>query len=131
MSAGFGYITPPTQRNPARGSFFEKITKNANSQRITGGKDILVTQTASGVTISSKAKPIAGTANVASGLPCKITGGNSLSGYTVDVYAAGRNNSRTGTAKLYLLEIASTYTLPVGSWVIGFTAVGGIVGGTE
>jgi len=30
-----------------------------------------------------------------------------------------------------MLEIASTYTLPVGSWVMGFPNAGGITGGSE
>ena len=68
---------------------------------------------------------------IASGAPCKITGGNSLMGYNVDLYANGRFKPATGTGILHLLEVAAMSNLPVGSWVVGWNVQQALTGGND
>ena len=135
MSSGFGFINPPSKRNPARGKFFVDLAKSSNAGRITGGPGILVSQTGSGVTISAKTTATTSKSEVASeaqvAVPCKITGGNSVQGYTVKVYANGKDEASTDTGILSLLEVNCTSDLPSGSWVIGFATNLTLTGGTE
>ena len=66
-----------------------------------------------------------------SAVPCQITGGNSLEGYTVNVYARGKDEAVTDVGTLSLLEVSCTSSLPEGAWVMGHPATLALTGGTE
>lgn len=64
-------------------------------------------------------------------VPCKITSGNSLDGYQVEIYGNGVGKALTGYGVLMILEISATSNLPVGSWVLGFPGGTVVTGGNE
>jgi hypothetical protein len=60
--------------------------------------------------------------------PCKIV---SKSGafYNVDKYENGIDNAKTGTAKVYVLQLNFADTLPVGTWIVASESQIGTTGG--
>lgn len=131
-------ITPiqtPQVGQPPLASWGTAVANQLNAMRITGdGKNIFVSQSPNGVSIRYKdnvKKTKGGGEVVASGVPCKITGGNSLTGYNVDTYANGRFKPKTGTGILHLLEVAAMSNLPVGSWVVGWNVQQALTGGND
>lgn len=68
---------------------------------------------------------------ISAGIPCQTTGGNSLEGYEVNLYANGIKNPISGTGILTLVEVSAASDLPVGSWVIGFPHNTVVTGGNE
>ena len=69
--------------------------------------------------------------SMVAGVPCKVTGGNAVIGFAVDVYADGIGETSTGSGTLYILEVAASAVLPVGAWVMGWPNVTLITGGSE
>lgn len=64
-------------------------------------------------------------------IACRVTGGNSVEGYSVNLYANGFDAPISGHGILRLLEIAAVSTLPEGAWVLGHPNVITITGGSE
>jgi len=64
-------------------------------------------------------------------IPCKITSGNSVEGYQVDLYGDGLDKSVTDTGILYILEVSALSHLAVGSFVLGFAGTTLVTGGNE
>lgn len=66
-----------------------------------------------------------------SSFPCRITGGSTAGGYTVDIHANGKNQAKTGTGTLEVLELLRGDNLRVGSWIVGHRTSVTITGGTD
>ena len=64
---------------------------------------------------------------------CKVTGGNSQSGYTVQVYPNGRwdEGGTESSATLFVPDIALDSDLPSGTWIIGHKALLPATGGND
>ena len=62
---------------------------------------------------------------------CYVTGGNAESGFNVTLYANGKEQTSTGSGKLYAAELAVNSTIPNGSWIIGHRAMLVETGGNE
>ena len=64
---------------------------------------------------------------------CKVTGGNSQSGYTVTVYPNGRwdEGGTESSATLFVPDIALDSDLPSGTWIIGHKALLHATGGND
>lgn len=62
-------------------------------------------------------------------VPCLVKGGSSLSGYTVDVYADGISEPKTGVGVLFILEISGISAISTGSWVMGLPSAMAVTGG--
>lgn len=62
---------------------------------------------------------------------CNVTGGNAETGFNVTLYANGKDQSSTGTGKLFAAELAINSTIPTGSWMIGHRAMLVETGGNE
>lgn len=62
---------------------------------------------------------------------CQVTGGSSGAGYTVNLYAEGKNSASTGSGILYVPELALNSTIPSGSWMIAHKASLKVTGGNE
>lgn len=62
---------------------------------------------------------------------CQVIGGSSDAGYTVTLYAEGKNSASTGRGILYVPELALNSTIPGGSWLIAHKASLKVTGGTE
>ena len=62
---------------------------------------------------------------------CQVIGGSSGAGYTVTLYAEGKNSASTGRGILYVPELALNSTIPGGSWLIAHKASLKVTGGTE
>lgn len=62
---------------------------------------------------------------------CQVTGGTVETGFTVSLYANGKDQPSTGNGKLYAAELAVNSTIPSGSWVIGHRAMLTETGGNE
>lgn len=133
MSA-FGHISVPNQRNQPRGRYFSNVARNLNSLRITAGRGMLVSQTGSGVTISSKAKPVAGTgirvSGTADSVVARVVSGDSVAGYDVICYPAFPSTAGRFAAKLAVLDIALGATLPEDTYLIAHLAGLQLIGGT-
>lgn len=62
--------------------------------------------------------------------PAKITskdGGGLF--YNIDKYEDGIDSPSTGTAKIYILQLAMADTLPNGTWIIASSSAVGVTGG--
>ena len=64
---------------------------------------------------------------------CKVTGGNSQSGYTVMVYPNGRwdDGGAEYSATMFVPDIALDSDLPSGTWIIGHKALLPATGGND
>lgn len=62
---------------------------------------------------------------------CKITGGTTASGYSVDIYGNGYDADATDTGTLQALDLAQSDDLPIGTRVIGHSYSVTITGGSE
>jgi len=62
---------------------------------------------------------------------CKITGGSTAAGYTVDIYGNGYDAEKTGTGTLQVLDLAQSDDLTTGTRVLGHSASLTITGGSE
>ena len=64
---------------------------------------------------------------------CRVTGGNSQSGYTVQVYPNGRwdEGGTESSATLFVPDIALDSDLPSGTWIIGHKALLPATGGND
>lgn len=62
---------------------------------------------------------------------CQVSGGTSLAGYSVRLFANGRTAESTGSGTLYLPELAIGSELPSGSWIIGHRSLIRATGGSE
>lgn len=62
---------------------------------------------------------------------CKIVRGSNDAGYSVIVYAEGKESESTGEGILYMAELALNSTIPSGSWVIGHRTMLKMTGGNE
>lgn len=62
---------------------------------------------------------------------CNVTGGNAETGFNVTLYANGKEQSSTGTGKLFAAELAVNSMIPGGSWIIGHRAMLIETGGNE
>ena len=64
---------------------------------------------------------------------CKVTGGNSQSGYTVTVYPNGRwdDGGAEYSATMFVPDIALDSDLPSGTWIIGHKALLPATGGND
>lgn len=62
---------------------------------------------------------------------CQVTGGNAETGFTVTLYANGKEKSSTGSGKLFASELAINSSIPTGGWIIGHRAMLVETGGNE
>ncbi|OGV53546.1 MAG: hypothetical protein A2017_20830 [Lentisphaerae bacterium GWF2_44_16] len=62
---------------------------------------------------------------------CKITGGTTAAGYTVDIYGNGYDSAATDTGTLQVLDLAQSDDLPTGTRVLGHSTSLTITGGSE
>ncbi|MFA5658664.1 MAG: hypothetical protein WC900_05210 [Oscillospiraceae bacterium] len=62
---------------------------------------------------------------------CKITGGTTAAGYTVDIYGNGYDSAATDTGTLQVLDLAQSDDLTTGTRVLGHSASLTITGGSE
>ena len=76
-----------------------------------------------GISESGSAQPMAAL--------CKITGGNSTQGFSVDIYANGKDKPVTGNGIIYATEMAISSVLPSGTWVIGHFTTIPVTGGSD
>ena len=120
----------PQADTPIPADWGRDVVRCLRSLRSKPGPGITLNRTPEGTTISSKGS---GPVQAAEGGPvaCKVTGGNSLDGYYVDLYPNGPHNSASGSGQLRLLEIAGVSTLPVGAWVLGWPVIITVTGGSE
>lgn len=70
------------------------------------------------------------TSNIVGVVACKTTGsGSADTGYGVEIYANGMGAPKTGTGKLFIMEIHAGATVKNGDWFLGFQGVSVITGG--
>lgn len=60
-----------------------------------------------------------------------IMSGDSTSGYTVHLYANGKESASTGTGTVFLPEVALTGSLPLGTWVLAHLSEVVVTGGND
>ena len=84
--------------------------------------------------LRDKPKSASSVTSAASGAdvyPCKITGGSTAAGYTVDIYGDGYDAVATNTGTLQVLDLAQSDDVPVGTRVLGHSTSLTITGGSE
>ncbi len=62
---------------------------------------------------------------------CRVVSGSTATGYTVDIFANGKNGSTTGRGLLFVPELAANSTIAGGSWLIGHKALIASTGGND
>lgn len=62
---------------------------------------------------------------------CQVGGGAASSGYSVIVYADGKDSPSTGSGTLFVPELAVNSYLPSNSWVLGHLSMLSVTGGNE
>ena len=126
----------PVSGQPVSPDWGREVVDALRSLRPASGPGVRITQTPEGTTISAvetsikvakEPDPVMGGGPI----PCRVTGGNSVEGYSVNLYENGLNNPASGTRILRLLEIAAVSTLPEGAWVLGHPNVITVMGGSE
>lgn len=124
----------PVSGQPVSPDWGREVCDALRRLQLSSGPGITLTKTPGGTTISSAKASIKSAKELVIGggpIACRVSGGNSLEGYSVDLYENGINNSKSGTGILRLLEIAAVSTLPEGAWVLGHPNVITVTGGSE
>lgn len=113
-------LQPPIKGDRPRVEWGAGVVEAIKVGRVTGGGGIIVAEDMAGTSIRAKKNWPEVRKDDNCARPCKITGGNALDGYAVDIYANGISETKTDTGTLYILEISATATLAAGSWVLGW-----------
>jgi len=64
-------------------------------------------------------------------VPAMINGGDNKTGYSVSLYANGKDQPSTESGKLFFLELALDSVIPPGTWVLAHSAQVIKTGGSE
>lgn len=134
-----GYTSVPSKRNAPNGRWYQSVTRDLNSSRLTAGQGIRLTQTPTGTTISATAGTGSNQAvQVVRGVSArtvmaKVLEGSTEAGYNIQCYPNYPSEEGRFNAVAFVPSIAfGTLSLSgewTGKWVlahyVGLRAIGG------
>ena len=96
----------------------EDIYNALLKQRVVDSSDIKVIRTGGGtqLQILNPGQQNGGASVASSAIICQITSGTTASGYAINLYANGKDQSVTGTATLQIIDQAFADNLASGEW---------------
>lgn len=128
-------IQLPSAGEPISQSWGKRVTDAVNSGRVGGGVGTMTESSKLGTYVSNKRRQSAGggdtTVETTAAVLCRISGGTSATGYSVQLFPEGAGMPPDGTGTLYIVEIAAAGDLPVGAFVLGWPATTLTTGGNE
>lgn len=105
----------------ATAKWANQVVDELRRLKIVPGNGIRVTVTGSGTVIaldtpaeSSNASGVA----ISDVIPCKVVGGDAITGYDVYLYANGIDKNSTSSGKLYLPEVTTMTKIPSETWIL-------------
>lgn len=114
-------IYSPAGGDRIRAKWASDIVDQMRRLNIIPGNGIRKTVTSKGVRLDIDIPPDQGGGGAAvpsDVIPCLVTGGSALEGYSVALYAKGFGESSTGTGTLWCPEVSTHTTLPTGTSIL-------------
>lgn len=108
----------PKQGEKIEASFMRRVLDYVRSITVSAGPGLRVNRTAAGTTITLAPKPEEPAKKADGAVLGRITGGDSGTGYYVDVYADGKGKPRTSQGVMFVADIAFDSEIPAGTWVL-------------
>lgn len=127
-------LTEPQRGQPLNAEWGREVVRAIKSITPISGQNTEVHRTQSGTIIRAKESGRvvnSQKATFSDPIPCKITGGDAINGYTVALHENGILQPATGEGILYVMQFNNLTFIPIGTVILGWPRAMNIVGGTE